>query len=227
MSDIRKRIGKKGTTYQVRYPDKTSKSGYSYATFETMKAARAFRDRMRANPSYGISDGSIRTVHQAIDRWLEVCEREGRDGRDPVTSYTVKTYVRRAEIMKSYRWQKTLTELTAPDIVSFRSWLLQGYSRDLARKVLSSFQSVMREMAIRGHVVGNVAAGVTIRADSRYDVPVSIPTPADVSELLAAADRLANAKNRQTARTWERYRPILYLAADTGMRPQEYLFDPG
>jgi integrase len=42
------------------------------------------------------------------------------------------------------------------------------------------------------------------------------------THLLAAADRLANSKNRQVQRTWERYRPILYLAADSGMRPQEY-----
>jgi integrase len=42
------------------------------------------------------------------------------------------------------------------------------------------------------------------------------------THLLAAADRLANSKNRQAQRTWERYRPILYLAADSGMRPREY-----
>jgi integrase len=34
---------------------------------------------------------------------------------------------------------------------------------------------------------------------------------------------LANSRNRQTQRTWERYRPMLYLAVDSGMRPQEYL----
>jgi integrase len=44
-----------------------------------------------------------------------------------------------------------------------------------------------------------------------------------VFALLRAADDLANSTNRQIARTWERYRPILYLAADSGMRPQEYL----
>ena len=28
------------------------------------------------------------------------------------------------------------------------------------------------------------------------------------------------------AQAWERYRPMIYLAADTGMRPQEYLALP-
>ena len=37
------------------------------------------------------------------------------------------------------------------------------------------------------------------------------------------ADRLANSKNGKLSRTWKRYRPMLYLAVDSGMRPQEYL----
>jgi integrase len=41
--------------------------------------------------------------------------------------------------------------------------------------------------------------------------------------LLKAADKLANSKNLQTQRTWKRYRSLLYLAVDSGMRPQEYL----
>jgi len=37
MADIRKREGKKGVTYQVRYPNSATKSGYSFATFKTME----------------------------------------------------------------------------------------------------------------------------------------------------------------------------------------------
>ena len=47
--------------------------------------------------------------------------------------------------------------------------------------------------------------------------------PARIVKLLQAADQLANSKNKLTARTWRRYRPMLYLAVDSGMRPQEYL----
>ena len=223
MADIRKRTGKKGTTYQVRYPCKAAKSGYAFKTFPTLKEARAFRDQKAASTGSGPVDLSIKDVSDAIDRWLDICQKEGRDGRDPVTDYTHKTYERRAEIMKAYGWSKPLAELHTPDIVAFRSWLLRNHSRDLARKTLTSFHAVIKEMAMRGHIASNVAAGVAIRADSRYDTPISIPTPREVAALLAAADRLANSKNKQTANTWERYRPILYLAADSGMRPQEYL----
>jgi hypothetical protein len=223
MSDIRKRTGKNGTTYQVRYASTAAKSGYAYATFETLKAAREFVESGRARRDGNAASSPIKTVPQAVDKWLEICVMEGRDGRDPITRFTEKTYTRRANILKSYAWTKPLHDIRAPDIVEFRSWLLVNHTRYQAFKLLSTLSSILREMTARGAVGGNVAAGITVRAESRYDEPVVIPTPEDVRALLQAADRLANSRNRQTARTWERYRPMLYLAADSGMRPQEYL----
>ena len=67
-------------------------------------------------------------------------------------------------------------------------------------------------MALRGYVAGNVASGISISAASRYEQPVTPPTMEEFHALLTAADRLANSKNRQIARAWERYRPMLYLA---------------
>lgn len=227
MSDIRKRTGKTGTTYQVRYPSMATKSGYAFKTFKTMKEARAFLesgdilDRTRA------VDLSVRTVPQAIDRWLRICEKEGTDGNEPVTEYTRKNYVYFSEFMKAYPWNKELSELTAPDIVQFRSWLLTNCpSRYTARKTLTYFNTVLNEMALRGHVVSNVAAGISISGSSRYRQPVQPPSVGDFRALLAAADRLANSTNRQIARAWERYRPMMYLAGDTGLRPGEYLALP-
>lgn len=227
MTDIRKRTGKSGTTYQVRYASSRTKSGYAYATFATRKEAVAYVESglIRANDS--ISDRSIKTVPQAIEKWLEICEKEGTDGNEPVTAFTLKTYKYYAEFMKGHHWDRGLAELQAPDIVQFRSWLLKNCpSRYLARKTLTYFQTVMNEMALRGHVSGNVAAGVTVGSNSRYEQPVSPPTIEEVQALLAAADRLANSKNAQIARAWQRNRPMIYLAADTGMRPGEYLALP-
>ena len=224
MADIRKRNGSKGITYQVRYPSKASKSGYAYKTFLTLKEAREFRESGETKKAGSARSGSgIVTVGDGIEKWLEVCEKEGRDGRDPVTDFTLKGYKYRARIIKSYSWEKDLQELTAPDIVEFRSWLLGTYPRSMAHFVLSSFHSMILEMVFRGVLPHDVAARVSIRERSRYAEPVTIPSEKEVMDLLAAADRLANSKNRQIQRTWERYRPILYLAADSGMRPQEYL----
>lgn len=222
MSDIRKRVGSSGTTYQVRYPSTKTKSGYAYATFDTMKEARAFIESGKAKSS-AARQASTLTVSEGTQIWLDVCEKEGRGGRDPVTKYTLKTYRYRAGIITAYDWPKPLSELTAPDIVSFRSWLLENHSRDQARKVLSYFHSMVLELVNRGLLQHDFASGVRVAASSRYEGPVKIPSEADVHALLAAADRLANSKNKQIAKTWERYRPMLYLATDSGMRPQEYL----
>ena len=223
MSDIRKRTGAKGTTYQVRYPSKATKAGYAYKTFNTLKEARSFTEDAQARKSSHPLSAAIRTVEQGLDKWLDICETEGRHGRDPVTGYTLKTYEYRAEIAKKYSWEKELHELVAPDIVEFRSWLLKNYSRDQSRKVLSSFHSMVLEMITRGLLSHDVASGICINAESRYTEPVKIPTIEDVKELLLAADRLANSKNMQISKSWERYRPMLHLAADSGMRPQEYV----
>lgn len=225
MSDIRKRVGKKGTTYQVRYPSSSTKSGYTYATFQTRKEAVEFIESGKTKRASSASPyPDIKTVRDATEKWLRICEKEGLNGREPVTAYTLKNYHYRAEFIKRYVWDKDLKELTAPDVVEFRSWLLQDCpSRDLASKVLSSFQSVMKEMTVRGVLPYNVGAGICIRKDARYQEPVVVPTTQDIRALLRAADRLANSKNQTIANAWQRYRPMLYLAIDSGMRPQEYL----
>ena len=210
--------------YQVRYPSKSSKSGYAYATFPTRKEAKAFLESGKTKRRTSSTHPQIETVIQATDHWLKICEKEGLNGREPVTIYTHQNYQYRAEFIKKYDWRKPIHELTAPDVVAFRSWLLSSdISRVLACKVLSSFQSVIKEMTIRGVLPHNVAGGISIRADSRYQEPVVIPSKQDVIALLRAADDLANEKNQTIAKAWRRYRPMLYLAADSGMRPQEYI----
>ena len=226
MSDIRKRTGKKGTTYQVRYPSKATKTGYAYKSFETMKEARAWLESGSARQA-GTATAKPTSVKEALLTWLDVCEKEGRGGRDPVTPFTLKTYRYRADIINAYPWPKELQELGAPDIIEFRSWLLRNHSRDLSKKVLSSFHSMVLEMVSRGVLAHDIATGVYVGGNSRYDEPVKIPSEHDVRELLAAADRLANSQNARIAKTWERYRPMLYLAVDSGMRPQEYIVVAG
>lgn len=162
VADIRKRQGKNGPTYQVRYPSKASKSGYAYATFETLAEARAFREDAKSRRSVSSRAIEIKTVDAAVTKWLEVCEFEGRDGKDAVSPATLEGYKYRAGIIRTYRWDKDLHDLEAPDVVAFRSWLLKHHTRDLAKKVLSSFHSALLEM------VTSVAPGedevVVIRA---------------------------------------------------------------
>jgi integrase len=146
--------------------------------------------------------------------------------REPVTRYTLDNYEYRAAITNKYTWSKELNELTKPDIIEFRSWLLENYSRDVAHKVLTSFHSMILEMVSRAILLQDIAAGVCVGSTSRYDEPIDIPSEKEIQALLSASDRLANSRNAQVQRTWEKYRPMLYLAVDSGMRPQEYLVLP-
>ena len=199
MADIRKRTGPKGTTYQVRYPSKTTKSGYAYATFSTRKEALEFRDGSQARKN-AHQRPELCTVADGVQKWLDVCEKEGRNGREPVTRYTLDNYEYRAAIIKSYPWEKGLQELTKPDVIEFRSWLLKKYSREVSHKVLTSFHSMVLELVSRSAMTHDIAAGVTISSSSRYDEPVNIPTEREIGALLAAADKLANFKKRTSGK---------------------------
>src|SRR5207249_6817177 len=134
-----------GLFRQVISTSKGARSGYAYKTFRTLKEARHFAQHEL--PKLRLpKNAEIKSVDQAIQKWLDTCAYEGRQGKDPVSSATAEGYQYRAEIMRSYTWEKQLHELESPDIVAFRSWLLKGYSRDQAKKVLSSFHSVLLEM---------------------------------------------------------------------------------
>lgn len=229
MADVRRRKNSDGSIgYQVRFIDKSKKSGFGYRSFEKAKDATQFKAAMELEERSFSPSHDVTNVTQAVELWLKICEKQGTSKRDePVTPYTLQQYRYRGSIITRYAWSKNLQSLTTPDIVQFKDWLLENCaSRDQAKKVLSSFSTVMNEMALRGIVASNIASGVSIRSDSRYEQEVEIPSEQEVWALLAAADRLANSKNQQIAKSWQRYRPMLYLAADSGMRPQEYLALP-
>ena len=97
--------------------------------------------------------------------------------------------------------------MEAPDIVAFRSWLLKNYSRDQAKKALSSFHSVLLEMVTQGVLATDPAARITIQ-QSRYQEPVEIPSVEEVQSILRAADALASHKNFWIEQAWARYRPM-------------------
>jgi integrase len=187
-----------------------------------MKEARAFAENLGA-----LKDAPSATkidVPSAVDRWLDICEKIGRDGREAVEPETLKEYVRRANVIKRYIWPTLLHELEQVHIVQFRTWLLENVSRDLARRTLSSLHSVLIEMKQQGLLKDDPAAHVTIRSGGRYeseDAEAVIPSDQEVRDLLGATETL-RLKNEYMARCWARYKPMIHLAVFTGMRPSEY-----
>lgn len=225
MADIRKRKNDKGTTsYQVRFTDPTKKSGFGYRSFPTFKLAQQFKAKKDLQePTAGQSIRASISVPDAIGLWLEICQRTGRDGREPIEAMTYREYSRRAKVMLRYPWRKPAHQVTPPDVARFRNWLLENHSRDLARRTLSSFGSVFAEMSVLGYVSQNPTLGLRIRQNGRHETAqksVEIPSDREVQALLAAAERLRD-KNAFMAKAWARYQPMIQLALFTGVRLSE------
>lgn len=104
-----------------------------------------------------------------------------------------------------------LSRLTNPLVHKFRDDLLATMSRALARKVLSSLKSILRDAQRRGSVAQNVALGVSVRQSKRdkhqLEAGIDIPTPDEISRIL----------NHATGRR----RPFLLTMIFTGLRASE------
>lgn len=218
MADIRKRKGPRGDTYQVRYSKPAG--GYAFRSFRRRRDAVDFIESLSTRKRLNTD---VSTVAEAVDTWIGVCGTEGRDGRPPVSPAVVKLYKHRAAIIKAYGWDKRLQDLGKPDVVNFRSWLLRERSRDTARKVLSSFHSVLIEMMNRGYIGHDPAAGVRVQSETQE---IEVPDHSEIRRILKAADDLSEHGHSQISAAWRRYRPMIYLAVASGMRPQEYVALP-
>ncbi len=221
MPDIRTRPSKK-KPYQVRYVDCANVSGYGYQSFRTLKEAKLFAAGLELNNTNTSATKRI-SVCDAVTLWLNICEKIGRDGRETVEPQTLVEYERRGKVIRDYPWQKNINELTPIDVIQFRTWLIENKSRDLARRTLSSFHSIILEMKLQGYLNTDPAAGVSIKTSGRYeDNEVQIPSDQEISDLFSAMDSLASSKHSQQREAWRKFRPMFYLAGFSGMRPSEY-----
>ncbi len=131
-------------------------------TFATLKEAREFRENSAARRKSGPLSTEIRTVEQGLQKWLDVCEKEGCNGRDPITKGTLQNYEYRAAVISAYKWTKQLHELTAPDVVEFRSWLLRNHSRVGGAEGTHDLHSMVLELMRRGIVAHDFASGIAV-----------------------------------------------------------------
>lgn len=177
-------------------------------TFERKKDAEAYEIKARAEVGAGVHTAPSKsiTVLQAAENWLKHVQREGRE-RATVAQYRQHVY----KHINPRLGHDRLSALTTPRINSFRDNLLGDMSRPLARKVLVSLKSILKEAQRRGDVAQNVAAGVSIGVDKRakrkLKAGVDIPTPDEVKRLIDAAS--------------DNWRPLLVTVVFTGLRASE------
>ena len=145
------------------------------------------------------------TVAKAAEDWIAYCELEGRERA------TVATYRQHAKHIVDRIGSVKLASLTTPRINAFRDDLVASMSRAMARKVLVSLKSLLRDAQRRGNVAQNVALGVKIKDNTRGNgklvVGVDIPTS---EEMRAIIGRLRG-----------RWRPLFLTAIFTGLRASE------
>lgn len=149
MADIRKREGEKGTTWQLRFNDPNS-GEVRYKTFKRRKDADAFLTKLPQSDY--VHDSDTVTVGEATDRWLDVCERIGRKGREPVEHSTLKQYKLHAPIIRNLIGATKLNALTPVICNKLRDDLLEAYSRKYAKKILTSFKAILSQARSDGHM---------------------------------------------------------------------------
>ena len=148
------------------------------ATFARKKDADAYEAGAKTAVRSGThTAASISpTVAEAAENWLIYVELEGRE-RSTLAQYRQHVQI---HIVPRIGHEK-LAALTTPSINAFRDDLLAGLSRPLARKVLTSVKSLLKDAQRRGHVAQNVARDVRIGVDKRgkrkLKVGLDIPTP--------------------------------------------------
>ena len=207
---VRKRVwvtksGERKEAWIVDYVDQAGDRHIE--TFSRKKEADAFRDSVGVNVRAGTHTPVSKsiTVAEAAEDWITAVELEGREAS------TLAQYRQHAKHITDRIGDLRLANLTAPGVNTFRDNLLATMSRAMARKVLASLKSMLRDAQRRGNVAQNVALGVKrIDADKRDDklkVGIDIPTTDDIKILVAALPTY--------------WRPVLLTAIFTGLRSSE------
>jgi integrase len=146
------------------------------------------------------------TITEAAADWIKSVELEGREAT------TVTQYRQHAHHIIDRIGSAKLANLTTPALNKFRDELLATMSRAMARKVMSSLKSLLKDAQRRGSVAQNAALAVKrIDADKRGEdqlrIGVHIPALEEIKALLTTAGPHA--------------KPLLMVATFTGLRSSE------
>jgi integrase len=204
---IRKRTWatSKGEAREAWIVDYTDQDGDRHIeTFERRKDADKRHADVKVDIGKGVHTAPSKslTVAEAAERWIKRVEADGRERT------TVRQYRQHADLHIVPRLGPIkLAHLTPARIETFRDGLLEKLSRALARKVLTSLKSLLKNA---GH--SHAAAGVSIKRNKRkerkLEIGRDIPEPKEIKRLVEAA---ATAHDRA----------LLLTVALTGLRASE------
>jgi integrase len=177
-------------------------------TFERKKDADARHAAVTVEVDRGIhtAKGSSITLAAAAEDWIKFVTLEKRE---PATIAGYRQHVDKHIIPRLGATK--LATLTTPRIERFRDELLESMSRALAKKVLGSLKSILKDAKRRGNVAQNVAADVKVGVSGRkakLQVGKDIPTGEEVRRMIDGAPE-------------GRGRTLIMVAAFSGLRASE------
>jgi integrase len=217
---IRKRTGttKKGTQTAWLADYKDADSQRHRKSFPTQREAKQWLARTTVEVQEGTHtpDSATVTVSEAAQLWLKRARREGLE------KSTILQYGQHARLHicpeeggflvdgKPFAGVK-LSRLTKPMVENFRDFLVDHNSRETARKILTSFKSILNEAKRKGLVARNIAEDVTIEEDQRRKLKLAVgrdfPTRGEIQRLMGSAA--------------DPFRPFLVTATFCGLRASE------
>lgn len=226
MSSVRKReLHPSGAIrWQVDYRDRQGKRHHKQ--FSTKAEAISFETKVRGEIAAGthVSDSASVTIRVAGEIWLE------RGELDELEAGTLR---QRRQHLKHHInpliGNLKLSRLASSDVEAFRDELLIERSRPLARAVLTSLKSILKEARRRGLMAHDPAAQTNITISKRGErTKIEIPTKDEIRSLLAKSaelwpvltriERTRTGENKSVGVCW---RPLIVTALFTGLRCSE------
>jgi len=234
MAQIRKvknrprRDGTQKTSYILDYVD--AEGVRQRPQFDSRSSATAARDKMMAARFAGSSQLDCYLFEEASEDYLKICEKIGRDGRQPVDPETARDYRKCLEnhVLKKIG-QVDVANITPPDVVNFRDWLIteSGAGNETIRKAFLHYKGVLQEAYNRGRIKTHAWGGVKLHLkelsapashhfdDEFGDVASKIPSRDEAAHLLDVARelrldprRLMGWDSEESAkRPWQKYSP--------------------
>ena len=200
--------GEDRTAWVVDYRDASGRRRNKQ--FDRKRDAEAFQTEAAWQLRQGIHtpDAESITVTKAAENWIARGEREGLEPT------TLASYRQHCKIyIEPKLGAIRLNQLTRVRIEEFRDSMLDGgASKAMAKRVLRSLSSLIREAERRGYVAQNVAHGVTVKISARDRKLVVPPTKDEIRKLLVAS---GDAGSRPSDK------PMMMVLLFTGLRASE------
>jgi len=213
--------------HQVRWKEDRSYRSRNFGTRAEAVEFRATKDLEHPPRRRRVKKKQDATFKSVAEGYLN--RKEHPVDTDPLEPQTLRSY---RSVLNEHVYpivgEKQISRVTKDDFEDLLRRSRQiGVSRRTRNEALR-LMSVVLQYAVGRDIIDtvpvhtlNTAPTIREKTEARLRQDVKAFTPAEIRALLAACDSLSEDENRQTKRTWLRYRPMVYFLVFTGVRLSE------